>query len=175
MDPKTPLILAGARYSSREDAVKDFHIVWGAKRDGQLKHLSVAVLSKGSTGELEVDRHNSTTRTGAWGGAVLGAALVLIAPPAGVAAMATGGMAMAGVGALVGRLWKAIDREEIDRVGDVLRGGESGLLTVAVNRRGADISPLLANAEASAVIETCAGDLDTAFDGALAKTQRESA
>jgi uncharacterized membrane protein len=174
VDPNTPLVIAGARYPSREDAVKDFHIVWGAKHDGAFEHLSVAVLSKDVTGELEVERHNSTTKKMAWSGAVLGAALVLVAPPTGVAALMAGGGAMAGAGALVGHFWKAIDRENIEQVGDLLRAGEAGLLVIAVNRKGSDITPLLANAENSVVVETVAGDLDAAFEGALAKAERQS-
>lgn len=173
MDPRTPLVLVGARYATKEDAVKDYHIVWGAKRAGELDHLSVAVLSKNVTGELEVDRHNSSTKKAAWSGAVLGAALVLVAPPTGLTAVATGGGGTAGVGALVGHMWKAIDRDKINRLGELLETGESGLLIVAVNRQGSDIVPLLANAEAFAVIDTEAGDLDTTFSEAVSRSQRQ--
>lgn len=175
MEPGTPLVVAAARYGSREDAVKDFHIVWGAKREGRFDHMSVAILSKDETGELEVERHNSTTRHAAWGGAVLGAALVLVAPPAGVAAVAAGGAALAGAGALVGRFHRALSGEQVAELGSVLRSGESGLLVVAVNRKGAEIEPLLANAQRARVIETTAGDLDAAFQGELEKAGRRSA
>jgi uncharacterized membrane protein len=175
VDPNTPLVIAGARYPNKRDAVTDFHIVWGARREGAFEHISVAVLSKDATGELEVERHNSTTKPMAWSGAVLGAALVVIAPPTGVAALVAGGGAMAGAGALVGHFWKAVDRERIDEVGELLRAGEAGLLVIAVNRKGTDITPLLVNAEGSVIIETVAGDLDAAFELALAKADRRSA
>jgi uncharacterized membrane protein len=175
VDPNTPLVIVGARYPNKEDAVKDYHIVWGSKRDREFEHISVAVLSKDATGELEVERHNSTTKTMAWSGAVLGAALVLIAPPTGVAALAAGGGAMAGAGALVGHFWKAIDREKINQVGELLRSGEAALLIVAVNRKGSEITPLLANAENSVVVDTVAGDLDKSFEDALAKAERQPA
>src|SRR5262249_14380907 len=138
-------------------------------------HMSVAIVSKDATGELEVQRHNSTTKHLAWGGAVLGAALVLVAPATGVAAIAAGGGAMAGAGGLVGHFWRAIDREKIDQVGELLRSGESGLLVIAVNRKGADIEGLFRNADKYIVVESKAGDLDAAFAEAVAKAERRTA
>ena len=34
MDPNTPMVLAAARYASRDDAVEAFKYVWGARRPG---------------------------------------------------------------------------------------------------------------------------------------------
>ena len=90
MDPNAPLLLVGARYASRDDAVHGFERLWAARHKGKYDHVSVAVLTKDATGELAVERHDSTTRHAAWGGAVLGAALVIVAPPAGLAAIAVG-------------------------------------------------------------------------------------
>jgi uncharacterized membrane protein len=173
MDPNTPLVLAGAKYANRETAMQDFHSVWDARRDGEFDHMTVAVLTKDESGELQVDRHNSTTRKGAWGGAMLGAALVLVAPAAGLAAVAVGGGAAAGAGGIVGYFWHTIPKDKVREVGDLLDSGESGLLIVAVNQLGTDIKPLLTNAERSVVIDTKAGDLDTAFSDAVKKQKAE--
>ena len=62
MDPNTPLVLAAARYASRDDAVAAFNIVWGARHQGEFDHTDVAVLTKDATGELQVERHDSTAK-----------------------------------------------------------------------------------------------------------------
>jgi hypothetical protein len=55
------------------------------------------------------------------------------------------------------------------------RPGEAALVIVAVNHKGADISPLLENAKGRTVVDTTAGDLDAAFDNALKKAQAAQA
>jgi uncharacterized membrane protein len=171
MDPNTPLVLAAARYGSREDAVAAYKIVWGARHQGEFDHMDVAVLTKDATGELQEERHDSTAKHFAWGGALLGAALVIVAPPVGIAAVAAGGAA---AGGLVGHFWHTISKEKLREVSELLDSGESGLLIVAVNHKGTDIAPLLENAEKKAVIETRAGDLDAAFEDGLKKAQASS-
>ena len=39
MDPSTPMVLAGAGYASRDDAVKAFKIVWDARYQGKFAPL----------------------------------------------------------------------------------------------------------------------------------------
>jgi hypothetical protein len=39
MDPNTPMVLAGASYASRDDAVEDFKIVWGTRHQGEFAPL----------------------------------------------------------------------------------------------------------------------------------------
>lgn len=169
MDPKTPMVLAAARYATRDEAVRAFDEVWGAKHEGELDHIAAAVLTKNAAGELEVERHDSTAKHLAWGGAILGAALVVVAPPAGVAALAAGGGVLAGAGGIVGHFWRNIPKEDIRKAGELLDNGQSGLIVVAVNKKGTDIAPLLGKPEDQTVIDTVAGDLDAQASDALAK------
>jgi uncharacterized membrane protein len=168
------MVLAGASYASRDDAVEAFKIVWGARHQGEFDHMDVAVLAKDASGELQVERHDSTAKHMAWGGALIGAALCIVAPPVGIAAVAAGAGALAGVGGIVGHFWNTISKEKLGEVSELLHSGEAALLIVAVNHKGTDISPLLENAEKKTVIETKAGDLDAAFDNALKKAQATS-
>jgi len=174
MDPSTPLVLAAARYASRDDAVEAFKIVWGARHQGEFDHMDVAVLTKDAAGDLQVERHDSTAKHFGWGGALLGAALVIVAPAAGIAAVAAGGAAGAGAGGIVGHFWHTISKEQLREVSDLLDSGKSGLLIIAVNHKGTDIAPLLENAEKKTVIETKAGDLDAAFEDGVKKAQASS-
>ena len=83
MDPNTPMVIAGAKYATRDDAVEAFKIVWGARHQGEFDHMDVAVLTKNAAGELELERHDSTGKHFGWGGAVLGAALCHRGSPGG--------------------------------------------------------------------------------------------
>lgn len=159
MKPDTPITLAVAKYASRDAAVTDFKTVLGAKHEGEFDHVSVAVLTKDADGKLEVERHDTTAKHLAW----VGAALVVVAPPVGVAAIAGG----AGAGALVGHFWHNIPKDKIAEAANLLESGESGLVVVAVNKKGSDIRPLLSHAEKSTIAETEAGDLDSALDKEL--------
>jgi uncharacterized membrane protein len=174
MDPNTPMVLAAASYPSRDDAVEAFKIVWGARHQGEFDHMDVAVLTKDADGDLQVERHDSTAKHFAWGGALIGAALVIVAPPVGIAAVAAGGAALAGAGGIVGHFWNNISKEKLGEISELLHSGDSGLLIVAVNHKGTDITPLLENAENKTVIETKAGDLDAAFEHGLEKAQASS-
>jgi hypothetical protein len=65
------MVIAGARSASRDDAVESFEIVRGARRQGESGHIDVAMLTKDAAG---------AARHFACGGALLGAALVIVAP-----------------------------------------------------------------------------------------------
>jgi hypothetical protein len=166
MKPDTPITLAVAKYATREGAVADWKTVLGVKHEGEFDHMAVAVLTKDADGNLQVERHDTTAKHLAW----VGAALVVVAPPAGIAAIAGG----AGVGALVGHFWHNIPKAKIQEASELLDSGESGLIVVAVNRKSTDVKPLLSNAEASTIVETEAGQLDAELDKELrdAKTAK---
>ena len=46
MDPNTPMVIAGAKYATRNDAVEAYKVVWGARHQGEFDHMDVAVLTK---------------------------------------------------------------------------------------------------------------------------------
>ncbi len=161
MNPDTPIVLAAARYSSREDAVADYHSIKHMKGMGDLDHTDIAVLTKDEDGHLQIERHDSTAKHMAW----VGAALVVIAPPVGATALAAG----AGAGAIVGHFWRNIPKAKIEEIADLLDAGESGLVIVAVNHSGTDLAPFLGYADQKIVIDTVAGDLDAQIEKELAR------
>src|SRR5215471_20745950 len=55
--------------------------IWGAHHQGLFDHMAVAVLTKGEDGQLQVERHDTPTKHLAWGGAAIGAALLVVCPP----------------------------------------------------------------------------------------------
>jgi hypothetical protein len=173
MDVNAPLALIGASYRNRDTALHDFSSVWAARHDGDFHHTSVAVLTKDCGGRLHVERHNSTAKHLEWGGALLGAALVVLAPAAGVEILAVVGWS--GAGAMVGHFRQHADPEDLAAIGTVLEVGASALVVVVVNRRGQVMTPLLSHAVGSASVDMPWGDLEEELSADFARPALGSA
>ena len=160
----TPITLAVATYADRAAAVNDFHRVMDAKSGGDFDHVAVAVLTKDADGQVQVERHDSTAKHLAWGGALIGGALFVLAPPLAPAALGIGGGAsaagLAGAGGIAGHFWHNVPKETTREMSDVLEAGDSGLVVVAVNPSGNGIEPLLSGAEKTVIDSTTKGDLE---------------
>ena len=160
MDANTPITLATAKYAERQLADEDYDSVWSARGKDEFDHTAVAVLRKDSSGDLKIDRHDSTTKHLAWAGA----ALAVVTPGLGLAVGAGGG-------AIVGHFHHNIPKDKVREAGTLLESGEAGLIIVAVNKKGTDITPLLRNAEKTSVTQTTAGNLDAEIDKELAEAK----
>jgi uncharacterized membrane protein len=158
MDVNAPIALIGAGYRNRDGALQDFTSVWAARHDGDFHHTSVAVLTKDRDGRLHVERHNNTAKHLEWGGALLGAALVVLAPAAGIAVLA--GVGLGGAGAMIGHFRQHADPEDLAAIATVLEAGASALVVVVVNRRGELLTPLLGHAVGRASVDMPWGDLE---------------
>ena len=158
MDVKAPIALIGAGYRSRDGAVDDFTSVWAARHDGDFHHTSVAVLTKDGDGRLQVERHNSTAKHLEWGGALLGAALVVLAPATGIEFLARVGWS--GAGAMVGHFRFHADPEDLAAITTVLEVGTYALVVVVVNRRGQAMTSLLSHAAGRASVDMPWSDLE---------------
>jgi uncharacterized membrane protein len=164
MHASTPIVLAAARYQNRELAVEDYERVWSARKHDQFDHMAVAVLTKDANGKLQIDRHDSSTKHLAWAGA----ATAVLVPGLGL-------VAGAGAGAITGHFWHNIPKDKVREAGELLASGESGLIIVAVNKQGTDITPLLPLAEKTSVMETVAGNLQAELDKELAQAKAREA
>jgi hypothetical protein len=91
MKKDTPIALAVATYGDRGTAVNDFDRVMDAKRGGSFDHVAVGVVTKGTDGKVQIERHDSTAKHLAWGGALIGGAMFVVAPPLAPAALGLGG------------------------------------------------------------------------------------
>ncbi len=152
-----------------------------AKREGDFDHLAVAILTKGADGQLDVERHDSSAKHGAWGGALMGGAILVAAPAAAVGAgvvgvgtaVGAGGGAtvagLAGAGGLAGHFHRNIPKDKAREMGDLLESGESGLIVTAVDKKGTDIEPLLSHATKTIIDDTTKGDLDALYDNAISQ------
>jgi hypothetical protein len=158
MDVNAPITLIGASYPDSESAAHDFATVWASRHDGDFHHTAAAVLTRDSEGSLHVERHNSTAKHLEWGGALLGAALVVLAPPTGIETLARVGWS--GAGAMVGHYRHHAPPEDLAAIAGVLGAGDCALVVVVVNRSGQAMSPLLTRADLRASVEMPWGDLE---------------
>ena len=167
MNVNAPIALVGASYSTPDQSDLDFQAVWGARQDGDFHHTAVAVLTKDNEGQLRVTRHNSTAKHLEWGGALLGAALVLLAPAAGIDMLHKVGMS--GVGALVDHFRVNADPEDLAATASLLEAGACGLVVVLVNRRSRTLGSLLTHAGGSWSVDMPWGDLEEGLSKEFAR------
>ena len=158
MDVNAPIALVAASYSTSDGAVQDFDAVWRTRAEGGFHHTSIAVLSRDVDGRLLVGRNHSTAKHLEWGGALLGGALFVLAPAAGVEVLASVGLS--GAGAIVGHFRLNADPDELEAAASVLEKGSSALLVVLVNRHGDSIAPLLGHADLRSSVDMVWGDLE---------------
>ncbi|MGN6126055.1 MAG: hypothetical protein ACTHON_05785 [Humibacter sp.] len=174
-----PTTVAVATYKDRDSAVKDYEAVREAKHHGQFDHLAIAVVEKDADGKLKIDRHNTSAKHLAWGGAIVGATLAVLVPPVGIttlAGVAASGGVLAGAGGIIGHLHRNIPKSTVDQMNELIESGNAGLVVVAVNPKGSDLGELLAGAEKKIVTDNIEGNgkeaddaLDKAFEAADAE------
>lgn len=166
-----PTTVAVATYSNKASAEQDYEVVRGAKHAGQIDHLAIAFVERDADGKLRIDRHDSTAKHMAWGGAVLGGALAVVSAPLGIVflgPLAASSGTWAAAGGLAGHFWNNIPKDEVRKMSDLLEAGEFGLVVVAVNPKGVDIEALLANATEKTVVDGVT-DVDGALDEAFTR------
>jgi hypothetical protein len=158
MNANAPISVLTASYGTRERAVQDFESVWRARHDGDFHHTAVALLSRNSDGTLDVERSNNTAKHLVWGGALLGGALFVLVPETGVQVFAVVGLD--GAGALIYHFRRNADPGGLADNARMLEEEKTGLVVVAVNRRGESLTPLLAHAKRSAWVDLQWGSLE---------------
>ena len=162
-----PSTIAVATYANRDAAVEDYEVIRGAKHQGQLDHLAIAVLDKGADGRLKVDRHDSSAKHLAWGGAIVGAALAVIVPPVGIVTLASGATTtgvLAGAGGIIGHFHRNVPKETVEKMGALLESGDAGLILIVEDPKGLDVGALLTNAQQKVVTADVKDDKDATKD-----------
>jgi hypothetical protein len=170
LEANTPITLAVAVHTDPRRAREDFAAIWKSRPSKTSGHLAVAELARDAAGSLRVTRHKSTTTNVAWGKALLGAALVVVVPPAGAGFLASM-PSVGGAGAVAGHLHRTIPLKERDLATGLLEGHESGVVLLAVNRRPADVEPLLRRANETLAMVSVWNGLDRAIEQEIADSQ----
>jgi len=105
-------------------AVRELH---GADAIGT---YDAAIVTKDAEGTVHVNRAETATRHAGWGGAVAGALVGLLFPPAILGTALVG----AGIGAASGHLWRGLSRSDVKELGELIDSGQVALVVVGRNR-----------------------------------------
>jgi uncharacterized membrane protein len=130
-------------YASEMDAQADYDVVKELHAEGVVGGYDAAVITKDEKGKVHVNKDETSTRKGAWGGAGVGALVGLVFAPAVIGTAAVG----AAVGAFGGHLSKGMSRSEMKDIGDLLNEGEAALVVIGDWRLEERIEELMSNAE----------------------------
>lgn len=138
-----PVDLYIAAYNDPDAARADWDAIKQAATDDLIKVDGLILVSRGADGKIDVDDDFHETRKGAAWGAVGGAVVGLIFPPALLASAAVG----AGIGAGAGALVSHGEKEEIKAdVDDTLPVNSSGIVAIFEEQWADDIDKKLSNA-----------------------------
>ncbi len=113
-------------YASEVDARADYDVVKDLHAMGAVGTFDAAVVTKDDKGKVHVNKDETTTRHGAWGGAGVGALVGILFPPSIIGSALVG----AAVGGVSGHLWKGMSRADVKEFGDAIDAGEAALVVV---------------------------------------------
>jgi uncharacterized membrane protein len=123
--PDAVFIFIGT-YPNEDAARADYDIVKDLHSAGAVGTYDAAVVTKDVAGRVHVNKDETATRHGAWGGAAAGAVVGLLFPPSILATAAVG----AAVGAIGGHLWRGMSRSDVKEFGDIIDEGQAALVIV---------------------------------------------
>ena len=139
---KSTFLLAGA-YASVDDAQADYQVVKDLHSEKVIGGYDAAVITKDDQGKVHVNKDETATRKGAWGGLGVGALVGLVFPPALIGTAVVG----AAAGAFGGHLKRSLSRSDMKDLGGLLEAGEAGLVVIGDWRLEERIDELLSRAE----------------------------
>jgi uncharacterized membrane protein len=151
-------------YASEVDARADYDVVKSLHSMGAVGTYDAAVVTKDDAGKVHVNKDETTTRHGAWGGAGVGALVGILFPPSIIASAAVG----AAIGGVSGHLWKGMSRADVKEFGDAIDAGEAALVIVGATTIEAFLekAELKANKRVAKELELDKGKIDDAVQAA---------
>lgn len=117
-------------YPNEADARSDYGVVKELHKDGAVGTYDAAVVTKDDKGKVHVNKDEQAFRHGGWGGAVAGAVVGLLFPPAIIGTAIVGGA----IGAVTGHLWRGVSRSDVKELGEAIDSGEAALLVVGESK-----------------------------------------
>ncbi len=107
-------------YPSEAVARDDYEVVKDLHSVGAVGTYDAAVVTKDDSGKVHVNKDETATRHGAWGGIAVGAVVGMLFPPSIIGSAAIVG---AGIGGVGGHLWKGMSRSDVKGVRRAHRHG----------------------------------------------------
>jgi uncharacterized membrane protein len=128
--PDRPVFLYAATYDDITDAEADYEVVFDLHALGAIGTFDSAVIRKDEDGKVHVTKTEKPTQHGAWTGAGVGALVGLVFPPAILGSAIVG----AGAGGLIGHLRGGMSRDDLNELGDELKGGTAAVIVIGESR-----------------------------------------
>ena len=147
-------------YASEGSARADYEVVKDLHAAGAVGTYDASVVTKDSDGKVHVNKDETSTRHGAWGGAAVGAVVGILFPPSIIAGAAIG----AAVGGVGGHLWKGMSRADVKEFGDIIDAGQAALVVVGEStiEDAIDKAGLKAEKHAAKQLDVSSKDIDSA-------------
>jgi uncharacterized membrane protein len=151
-------------YPSEAAARDDYDVVKDLHAAGAVGTYDASVVTKDDNGKVHVNKDETTTRHGAWGGAAAGAVVGILFPPSLIGSAIVG----AGVGGVGGHLWKGMSRSDVKEFGEIIDDGQAALVIVGETKIQAAIEKanLKAEKHVAKELDVSSKDLDQAVQEA---------
>ena len=151
-------------YPSEGAARADYATVKDLHSAGAVGTYDAAVVTKDDAGRVHVNKDETATRHGAWGGAAAGAVVGILFPPSILATAAVG----AAVGGIGGHLWRGMSRADVKEFGDIIDEGQAALVIVGEStvEQAVHKAQLKAQKRIAKQLDVSAKDLDNAVQEA---------
>ena len=117
-------------YPTIDGAEADYEVVRQLHGVGAVGSYDAAIVTKDAERKVHVTKVETAARHGGWGGAVAGALVGLLFPPAILGTALVG----AAIGVASGHLWKGISRSDVKELGEIIDAGEVALVVIGRNR-----------------------------------------
>jgi uncharacterized membrane protein len=147
-------------YQNKDLAQFDYELVKDLHWEGTVGAYDAAVISKDDDGKVHVNKDESATRHGAWGGVAVGAVVGILFPPSIIGAAAVG----AAAGGVGGHLRKGLSRSDVKELGEFIDEGQACLLVIgeATIQDVVRDAPLKADKHVEKQLDVSASDIDQA-------------
>jgi uncharacterized membrane protein len=164
--PEAIFIFIGT-YPDEAKAQDDYRVVKDLHSAGAVGTYDAAVVTKAFNGKVHVNKDETATRHGAWGGAAAGAVVGILFPPA-IIGTALAGAAIGGVG---GHLWRGMSRADVKELGDIIDEGQAALVVVGESKVGQAVQKAALKAEKRVAkdLDVSKEDIDNAVREAAAE------
>jgi uncharacterized membrane protein len=140
--PEAVFVYIGT-YSDKAQARDDYQVVKDLHSAGAVGSYDAAVVTKDDRGKVHVNKDETATRHGAWGGAAAGAVIGILFPPSVIGTALVG----AAVGGVSGHLWRGMSRSDVKEFGDIIDTGQAALVVVGESKIGQALDKAALKAE----------------------------
>jgi uncharacterized membrane protein len=166
--PEAVFVYIGT-YPDEAAAKNDYHVVKDLHSAGAVGSYDAAMVTKDEKGKVHVNKGETATRHGAWGGAAAGAVVGILFPPSIIGSALVG----AAVGGISGHLWRGMSRADVKEFGDLIDTGQAALVVVGESKvqQALEKAALKAEKHVAKELDVSPKDLDAAVREAAGQVQ----